>query len=124
MTQRAIALKLKLALPTVNHLIGEICEAYLAEARKGGTLAEILIQLNHDRNTIIKAAWSQYMKADQAGEYGPAVAALRAIDGANSNYVNSLCRLGIIEEAPQKVEHSGGMAVFVRTPIPERKALK
>lgn len=136
MTQRTISERLKLALPTVNHLIGEICEAFLKEARQEGTLGKVLIQLYHDREQIQKAAWGLYQATARPtiqGKPNPdfqkwdpsaAVQALKAIDAANASFVTSLTRLGIIEEAPQKVEHSGGVAVLVRTPLPERKALK
>lgn len=122
--QRKIATQLGISLDTVKKHIAVIREEYLAEIKKRDTLGELYAHLKQDKETVIKAAWATYQDAMKRGNPGAASNSLGTIDRANANFVASICRLGIVEEAPVKLEHSGGVAILVRTPIPERKALK
>lgn len=124
--QRKIATQLGIGLNAVNNHIKVIREEYLSEIKKRDTLGELYAHLKQDKETVIKAAWAVYQVSMKDGKNpGAASNSLGTIDRANANFVASICRLGIIEEAPLKLEHAGAFRVVVgELPPPSSKERK
>lgn len=122
--QREIAQALKCSIQTVNEDIKFICEEFLKEARKRSTFGQIAMELWRNRNEIISKAWNLYDQALGDGQLSAAAQALGKIQQADSNLVDNFTRLGIIEEAPLKVEVSTAELVARELLTPAKKVMK